>query len=256
MMSTNNILSPASGKPIIVPTQDMVLGIYYMTRERPNTRGTGKTFASPAEVRAAWDHGVVDLHAAIKVRRDGQIVDSTVGRVLLGEILPEKVSFSMINKVMDKKAIAALVDICYRIAGNKETVLLADRLKNIGFEYSTRAGISICIDDMKVPANKEPLMEDAYSQVAEIENQYTEGLITDGERYNKVVDIWAHTTEAISSEMMKGMSEEMITDDKGGQRKVPSFNPVYIMADSGARGSQQQMRQLAGMRGQALGRNH
>ncbi|MDO8519193.1 MAG: DNA-directed RNA polymerase subunit beta' [Deltaproteobacteria bacterium] len=249
MMSTNNILSPANGKPIIVPTQDMVLGIYYMTRERPQAKGAGKIFSSPVEVRAAWDHGAVDLHAQVKVRIENKLVDTTVGRILLGETLPAKIPFQLINKVMDKKSVAELVDISYRMAGNKETVLLADRLKNIGFEYAAKAGISICLDDMKVPVKKQQFLDVAYKQVAEIENQYTEGLITDGERYNKVVDIWAQTTEAIASEMMKGMSEVITKDEKGNERKSASFNSIYIMADSGARGSQQQMRQLAGMRG-------
>ncbi|EKD41231.1 MAG: hypothetical protein ACD_73C00797G0001 [uncultured bacterium] len=249
MMSTNNILSPASGKPIIVPTQDMVLGIYYMTRERPGVQGSGLVFSSPNEVRVAYDHKKVHLHAEIKVRLKGEIITTTVGRMLLGEILPEQMSFSSINKVMDKKGIAELVDQCYRVAGNKETVLLADRLKNTGFAFATQAGISICMDDMKVATHKQMYLDKAYKEISEVETQYTEGLITDGERYNKVVDIWAQTTEIISSEMMKGMSEEVITDENGKPKSFPSFNSIYIMADSGARGSQQQMRQLAGMRG-------
>ncbi|MBI2338816.1 MAG: DNA-directed RNA polymerase subunit beta' [Deltaproteobacteria bacterium] len=249
MMSTNNILSPASGKPIIVPTQDMVLGIYYMTREREGAAGSGKIFAGPEEVRAAWDHQAVELHAKIKVRMKGQLVETTVGRVLLGEILPAAMKFENINKVMDKKSIADLVDLCYRAAGSKETVLLADRLKNIGFEYAGKAGISICLDDMKIPARKKEVLDDAHRQVTEVETQYTEGLITDGERYNKVVDIWAQATEKVAGEMMKDMSQEIYVDEKGHEKKMPSFNPIYIMADSGSRGSQQQMRQLAGMRG-------
>ncbi|OGQ06846.1 MAG: DNA-directed RNA polymerase subunit beta' [Deltaproteobacteria bacterium RIFCSPLOWO2_12_FULL_40_28] len=249
MMSTNNILSPANGKPIIGPTQDMILGIYFMTREKAGSLGAGKIFSSPNEVRVAWDHQIVDLHAQIKVRMQGKMVESTVGRILLGEILPAQIPFELINKVMDKKSVAELVDTCFRMAGGKETVLLADRLKNIGFEYSTKAGISVCIDDMKVPVNKKVYLEAAQKQVNEVENQYIDGLITDGERYNKIVDIWAQTTETVAGEMMKGMSLETVLDDKGSEHKMPSFNPVYIMADSGARGSQQQMRQLAGMRG-------
>lgn len=249
MMSTNNILSPANGKPIISPTQDMVLGIYYMTRERANARGAGKIFSGFKEVRAAFDHEAIELHAPIKVRYQDEIIATTVGRVILGEIIPAKVPFSVVNKVMDKKSVAELVDLCYRVAGNKETVLLADRLKNIGFSYSTRAGISICMDDMIVPKNKSVFLEKAQKQVNEIQSQYVDGLITDGERYNKVVDIWAQTTEAIAGEMMKGTSEREITDEKGQKHKAASFNSIYIMADSGARGSQQQMRQLAGMRG-------
>ncbi len=249
MMSTNNILSPASGKPIIVPTQDMVLGIYYLTREKVRARGAGKIFANPREVRMALDHEAIDLHAPIKVRRKEGVVETTVGRVLLGEILPPLVPFELINRVMDKKAIGNLVDTCYRVAGSKETVLLADRLKNIGFEFACRAGISVCLDDMKVPPAKEKQLDEAYRQVTEVENQYLEGLITAGERYNKVVDIWAQTTESVAGEMMKGMSFDTVKDEKGEDRKIPSFNPIYIMADSGSRGSQQQMRQLAGMRG-------
>lgn len=249
MMSTNNILSPASGKPIIVPTQDMVLGIYYLTREKSQSKGAGKIFASPAELRSAYDHQAVDLHAPVKVRMQGKIFDTTVGRVILSEIMPDKISFDIINRVMDKKAIGQLVDTCYRVAGNKETVLLADRLKNMGFEFACKAGVSVCLDDMKVPANKEAMLNDAYTQVAEVENQYLEGLITSGERYNKIVDIWAQTTEAVSAEMMKGMSFDFVRDEKNVEKKIPSFNPIYIMADSGSRGSQQQMRQLAGMRG-------
>ncbi len=250
MMSTNNILSPANGKPVIVPTQDMVLGIYYLTREKPLAIGAGKIFASPKEVRAAWDHQAVDLHAPVKVRMNGKIVDTTVGRIILGEVVPPQIPFDHINKVMDKKAIANLVDYCYRMAGNKETVLLADRLKNIGFEYATRAGISISIDDMKIPAGKGKLLDEAYAQVAEVENQYLEGLITGGERYNKVVDIWAQTTEEVAAEMMKGMAiDTVLVGEKAQTKKMPGFNPIYIMADSGSRGSQQQMRQLAGMRG-------
>ncbi|MBF0103690.1 MAG: DNA-directed RNA polymerase subunit beta' [Deltaproteobacteria bacterium] len=249
MMSTNNILSPANGKPIIVPTQDMVLGLYYMTRERPFSKGEGMLFSDMKEVRVAWDHQKVSLQSKIKVRLKGEMVETTVGRCLLAEILPESMSFSQINKTMDKKAIGDLVDLCYRMAGNKETVLLADRLKNIGFQYSTIAGISICLDDMIVPSTKQSMLDEAYKQVAEIENQYTEGLITVGERYNKVVDIWAQTTDMVTKEMMNEMNTQIVRDFEGKERKIPSFNSVYMMADSGARGSQQQMRQLAGMRG-------
>lgn len=249
MMSTNNILSPAHGRPIIVPTQDMVLGLYYMTRERPFSRGEGKIFADRDEVHAAYDHNCVDLQAHIKVRLDNEIIETTTGRCILSMILPKMLPFSSINKTMDKKSIAELIDTCYRVAGNKETVLLADRLKNMGFTFSTKAGISISIDDMIVPNNKEEHLSKAYEQVAEIENQYTEGLITDGERYNKVVDIWAQTTDVITQDMMREMSLQTVLDPKGQERRMPSFNPVYMMADSGARGSTQQMRQLSGMRG-------
>jgi DNA-directed RNA polymerase subunit beta' len=249
MMSTNNILSPAYGKPIIVPTHDMILGLYYMTRERPFSKGEGKLFSDMAEVCAAYDHRKLDLQARIKVRHEGEIVETTVGRCILAELLPPGMPFEAINKTMDKKAIAGLIDVCFRVAGNKETVLLADRLKNMGYKYSTQAGISICVDDMIVPAVKDELLTVAHDQVSEIENQYVEGLITDGERYNKVVDIWAQTTDAVTQQMMKEMSTEVVKDQEGVDRRIPSFNSIYMMADSGARGSQQQMRQLSGMRG-------
>ncbi len=249
MMSTNNILSPANGKPIIVPTQDMVLGLYYMTREKVFSKGEGKVFATPVEVRIAYDSGEVDLHAHVKVRIDGERYDTTVGRVILQEIVPHEIPFKVINKVMDKKSIAELVDLVYRSCGDKETVLLADRLKNLGFSFASKAGVSICIDDMKIPTQKEKHLQGAYKEVREVEDQYIEGLITNGERYNKIVDIWAQTTENIATEMLKEMSVESVSDEKGTTKTMPSFNPINIMADSGARGSAQQMRQLAGMRG-------
>ena len=253
MMSTNNILSPAHGKPIIVPTQDIVLGLYYMTREKRSGKGEGKIFSSPEEVRMAYDAGEVDLHAVIKVRlgADGHTerVETTVGRVLLREILPSEIPFSFINKVLNKKELATLVDQCYRFAGNKKTVILADQLKDLGFHYATQAGISICIDDMVIPPRKAELLQRANQEVLEIENQYKEGLITDGERYNKVVDIWAQVTENIGFEILEELGTVMITDPSGKKKRVPSFNPIFMMADSGARGSAQQIRQLAGMRG-------
>ncbi len=249
MMSTNNILSPASGKPIIVPTQDIVLGLYYLTRENYGVKGEGKVFSSFDELRGAYDSTEVHLQARIKVRVDGQVVDTTTGRALLREIVPETIKFEEINKVMDKKQLADLIDICYRRAGNKETVLLADRLKNLGYRYATKAGISICIDDMKIPEKKEDFLQEAYEEVKEIQKQYNEGLITDGERYNKVIDIWAQATEEIAGEMLKELGTDVVKDEKRKERKVPSFNPIFMMADSGARGSAQQMRQLAGMRG-------
>jgi len=253
MMSTNNILSPAHGKPIIVPTQDIVLGLYYMTREKRSVKGEGKIFSSPEEVRMAYDAGEVDLHAVIKVRlgADGHTerVETTVGRVLLREILPSEIPFSFINKVLNKKELATLVDQCYRFAGNKKTVILADQLKDLGFHYATQAGISICIDDMVIPPRKAELLQRANQEVLEIENQYKEGLITDGERYNKVVDIWAQVTENIGFEILEELGTVMITDPSGKKKRVPSFNPIFMMADSGARGSAQQIRQLAGMRG-------
>ncbi|MBF5041173.1 DNA-directed RNA polymerase subunit beta' [Aggregicoccus sp. 17bor-14] len=253
MMSTNNILSPANGKPIIVPTQDMVLGIYYMTRPREFAHGEGRVFSSPDEVRAAYDHGEVALQAKVTCRIDGVRKDTTVGRVLLWDIVPRKVGFDAINKVLDKKSLGALIDLCYRLTGEKETVLLADRIRSLGYTNATRAGISIALKDMIIPAKKQELLDGARREVSEIESQYNEGLITDGERYNKVIDIWAEITEKVAAEMMQQISQEEVSgDNKEGKRetrKQPSFNPIYIMADSGARGSAQQIRQLAGMRG-------
>ncbi|MEK6790688.1 MAG: DNA-directed RNA polymerase subunit beta', partial [Deltaproteobacteria bacterium] len=249
MMSTNNILSPANGKPIIVPTQDIVLGLYYLTRERAGVKGEGKRFSCFDEVRAAYDAEEVHLQANIKVRVAGKLVDATVGRVILMEVTPPCIRFDEVNKVMDKKRLADLIDTCYRRAGSKETVILADKLKDLGFQYATKAGISICIDDMKIPKRKTELLGKSEAEVLEIQKQYNEGLITDGERYNKVVDIWAQATEEIADEMLKELAFDVIKGDNGVSKKVPSFNPIFIMADSGARGSAQQIRQLAGMRG-------
>ncbi len=249
IMSTNNILSPAHGKPIIVPTQDIVLGLYYLTRERFGEKGEGRVFSGYDEVWAAYEAGEVGLQARIRLKVDGELVDTTVGRVVLREIVPECIRFEEINKVMDKKQLADLIDICYRRAGSKETVILADRLKGLGYRYATKAGISISVDDMKIPAKKEELLNAAYEEVKEIQKQYNEGLITDGERYNKVIDIWAQATEEIAEEMLKELGTDVIKDKDGNERKVPSFNSIFMMADSGARGSAQQIRQLAGMRG-------
>ncbi len=249
LLSTNNILSPASGKPIIVPTQDMVLGLYYMTREAAFAKGEGSVFSGPEEVRIAYDAGTVDLQAKIKVRLNNELVDTTVGRVLLYEILPEKIGFSYINKVMNKGKVAELIDQCYRLCKDKETVLLCDHLRTLGFRHATKAGISICMDDMIIPEAKGKLLEEAFGEAQKVEDQYSEGLITSGEKYNKVVDIWAAATENVAGEMMKGMSREVVASPKGEKYEQMSFNPIFIMADSGARGSAQQMRQLAGMRG-------
>ena len=256
MMSTNNILSPAHGKPIIVPSQDMVLGAYYMTRERIGAKGEKTIFASPDEVRIAFDHGEADMQARIKVRMKNlgtdekpQLIDTTVGRIILREILPDQVPFSAVNKVMNKKELSNLIDTCYRLAGNKETVILADRLKETGFRYANLAGISICVDDMVIPEGKQAIINKANEEVQEIQNQYTEGLITDGERYNKVIDIWAKATEEIAKEMLGNLSREIVVDSDGNEVEIPSFNAIHMMADSGARGSAQQIRQLAGMRG-------
>lgn len=249
MMSTNNILSPANGKPIIVPSQDIVLGLYYMTREKPLQKGEGIIFSSVDEVIAAYDAGEVHLQACVKIRIDGQIVDTTPGRILLREIVPSEIPFETINKVMNKKALAVLVDQSFRLAGAKKTVILADQLKNLGYKHATKAGISICINDMVMPSRRDELIDAAQNEVVEIKNQYTEGLITDGERYNKVIDIWAHVTEQIADEMMKELGTDKIVDEEGNEKSIPSFNSIFMMADSGARGSAQQIRQLAGMRG-------
>ena len=249
MMSTNNILSPANGKPIIIPTQDIVLGLYYMTRERLNAKGAGLIFANPGEVRIAYDQEEVALQAAISVRIQGERLETTVGRVLLYEVVPSVIPFKDVNRVMKKKELGNLIDVCYRLAGNKATVILADQLKDIGFQYATKAGLSIAIKDMVIPASKEGLLQKADEEVREIEEQYKNGLITDGERYNKVVDIWAEVTDRIADEMLREIGTETITDEKGHKITMPSFNPIFMMADSGARGSAQQIRQLAGMRG-------
>jgi DNA-directed RNA polymerase subunit beta' len=281
MMSTNNILSPASGKPIIVPTQDMVLGLYYMTRERPLARGEDKFFSSPEQVRIAYDHGEVDLHAKVTVRmlaaaaaQNGHVaeppptgrgrgkkaevpalparerVQTTVGRILLYEIVPPEVPFAEVNKTLKKKELGNLIDVVYRRAGDKATVIFADRLKDVGFEFATRAGISISIKDMVIPSQKHQLLEQAQKQVSEIHKQYNNGVITDGERYNKVVDIWAEVQDEIGSAVIRELSTEVYGKDKDGKEvSGPSFNPIFIMADSGARGSEQQIRQLAGLRG-------
>ncbi len=256
MMSTNNILSPAHGKPIIVPSQDIVLGLYYMTRERPFSKGEGKVFGSPIEVQFAIDSGIVTLQAKIRCRIHGKIVETTVGRALLSEIVPAEIPFSAYNKTLGKKDLAELIDTCYRLTGNKKTVLLADHLMATGFKQAMRAGISISVQDMVMPNEKKEFLEKAYAQVQEIENQYVEGLITDGERYNKVIDIWAQTSEQIASAMMKRLSTQTFkapTHYRGPNKESevtgPAFNSIFMMADSGARGSNAQIRQLAGMRG-------
>ncbi|MEE4242412.1 MAG: DNA-directed RNA polymerase subunit beta', partial [Desulfopila sp.] len=249
MMSTNNILSPANGEPIIIPSQDIVLGLYYMTRERINAKGEGKVFADSTEARIAYDHGIADLQARVKVRKNGEIVDTTIGRIILGELLPSAIPFVEINKVMSKKALAKLIDFTYRHAGTKDTVILADRLKDTGYEYATRAGISICINDMKIPLKKEELVEQAEKDVLEVEQQYNDGLITSGEKYNKVVDIWSKVTEEVANEMMDEIKVDYFRDKDNNLVESPSFNSIFIMADSGARGSRDQIRQLAGMRG-------
>ncbi|MCM2333626.1 MAG: DNA-directed RNA polymerase subunit beta', partial [Anaeromyxobacteraceae bacterium] len=253
MMSTNNILSPAHGKPIIVPSQDIVLGIYYMTRERAFAKGEGKAFASPEEIRAAYDQGEVELQAKVWVRMDGARVETTVGRVMLYDIVPKRIPFEAVNKVMDKKQLQGLIDQTYRLCGEKETVLLADRVRSLGYGNATKAGISIALDNMAIPGTKQGLLDGATREVDDIQTQYAEGLITDGERYNKVIDVWSQVTEKVAKEMMGQIGTDVAhgigKDGKKEERTQPSFNPIFIMADSGARGSAQQIRQLAGMRG-------
>jgi DNA-directed RNA polymerase subunit beta' len=249
MMSTNNILSPANGMPIIIPSQDIVLGIYYLTRAQSGVKGEGMTFADPGEVRSALDAQAIDLHAKIKVRIGGELKETTVGRIVLFEVIPEPISFDAINKVMNKKELANLINYCYRSCGDKTTVLLADRLKDVGFRFATKAGVSIAIHNMVIPELKKEIVTKADKDVLGIQKQYMEGLITFGERYNKVIDIWAQATEKIAVEMLSGISTEESIAPDGSRRRGESFNPIYMMADSGARGSAVQIRQLAGMRG-------
>jgi len=249
MMSTNNILSPAHGRPIIVPTQDVVLGVYWMTRARPGAKGAGRVFANVADIVYAYEMKELDLQAEIKLRVNGKRQDTTVGRAILSDIVPDEVPFEIYNKAMDKKSLANLVDQCFRLAGNKETVLLADKLMQLGFRFATKAGISICVDDLHIPPSKQGLIEKTQGEVKKIQDQYSEGLITDGERYNKVVDIWAQTADQVAREMMSRIDTEDFKMADGKMFKGPSFNPIFVMADSGARGSAAQIRQLAGMRG-------
>jgi DNA-directed RNA polymerase subunit beta' len=249
MMSTNNILSPANGSPIIIPSQDIVLGIYYLTRAKNEVKGEGMVFASPDEVRSAIDAGAIDLHSRIKVRIGSDLKDTTAGRIILSEIVPQEIDFNMVNKLMNKKELTNLIDYCYRLCGDKITILLCDRLKDLGFKYATISGLSFAVGNMIIPENKKRIVSQADKDVLKIQKQYMDGLITDGERYNKVVDIWAQATEKIASEMLKGISTEEVPAADGKKRKIESFNPIYMMADSGARGSAVQLRQLAGMRG-------
>jgi DNA-directed RNA polymerase subunit beta' len=248
MMSTNNILSPANGKPIINPSQDVVLGMYWLTRSRPAAKGAGKTFANVQEAQYAFEAGLVDLQADCKVRINGKLETTTVGRAILSDIVPPEVPFQEVNVVMNKKQLAALIDKTFRLAGPKATCILADKIMEMGFKYSTQAGMSICVDDMIIPETKSKLIEDAEKLVGEIQQQYDEGLITDGERYNKVVDIWAQTSDKVAKDMMVQIEKQKFHVD-GKEVVAPSFNPIFIMADSGARGSAAQIRQLGGMRG-------
>jgi DNA-directed RNA polymerase subunit beta' len=262
MMSSNNILSPAHGEPIIVPSQDVVLGLYYLTREGINARGEGMAFADVAEVHRAYDNRQVELQARVKVRLrevvlddDGvrretlRRVDTTVGRALLSEILPEGLPFDLVNQNMTKKAISRVINACYRRLGLKDTVIFADRLMYTGFGFATRAGISIGVEDMEIPEEKADIIGKAETEVKDIEQQYSSGLVTQGERYNKVVDIWSRTNELVAKAMMQRLGTDKVRDAQGNEATQPSFNSIFMMADSGARGSAAQIRQLAGMRG-------
>ena len=262
MMSTNNILSPANGEPIIVPSQDVVLGLYYMTRERVNAKGEGTLFANTSEVHRAYVGGHVHLQARVKVRVDevvntdeGEsiartfVADTTVGRALLWEIVPKGISYEMVNQNMAKKAISRIINQCYRVVGLKATVIFADQLMYTGYEYSTRSGSSIGVNDFEIPAEKVKLIDHAEAEVKEIEGQYAAGLVTQGEKYNKVIDIWSRANDLVSKAMMEGLSKETVINRDGEKEEQASFNSVYIYADSGARGSPAQIRQLAGMRG-------
>ncbi len=262
MMSSNNVLSPANGEPIIVPSQDIVLGLYYMTREKINVKGEGMIFADVDEVHRAYENGQVELHARIKARitevvanEKGEnetvqrLVDTTVGRALLSSIVPPGMSFDVVNCDLNKKAISNLINTCYRQVGLKETVVFADKLMYTGFKYAMKSGVSFCADDMVIPKEKEQILAEAEEQVKQVEQQYAAGLVTHGERYNKVVDIWTHTNDQIAKAMMANLGHEEVINAEGKPEKQPSFNSIFMMADSGARGSAAQIRQLAGMRG-------
>ncbi|MGO9850001.1 MAG: DNA-directed RNA polymerase subunit beta' [Steroidobacteraceae bacterium] len=262
MMSSNNILSPANGDPIIVPSQDVVLGLYYMTRERIGAKGEGMVFTDVSEVHRAYESRGVDLQAKVRVRlrehligeggtftEQTRVVETTVGRALLSEILPKGLSFDLVNQDMTKKAISATINACYRTLGLKETVVFADQLMYTGFHYATRAGVSFGIDDIVIPEQKTRIVTSADHEVKEIQDQYASGLVTNGERYNKVVDIWSRATDQVAKAMMEKLGSEEATDSRGKHHKQKSFNSIFMMADSGARGSAAQIRQLAGMRG-------
>jgi DNA-directed RNA polymerase subunit beta' len=262
MMSSNNILSPANGEPIIVPTQDVVLGLYYMTRQLEGARGQDMVFSDINEVHRAFENKAIDLHARIRVRIDEiiisehgekrhetNLVTTTVGRALLAEIRPSGMPFRLLNETLKKRQISNLINSCYRRLGLKETVVFADKLMYTGFHYATMAGVSIGIDDLVVPDEKKTILSDAEAEVVEIQNQYVSGLVTSGERYNKVVDIWSRTNELVARAMMQRMGKRLVKAADGKELEEDSMNSIFIMADSGARGSAAQIRQLAGMRG-------
>jgi DNA-directed RNA polymerase subunit beta' len=247
MMAHNNVLSPSNGRPIAVPSQDIVLGGYYMTKIRGGARGEGKVFSGLREVRMAYDHDELDLQARIMVQLNGQLEVTTTGRVLLYEVTPKELPFSLINQEMNKKSLSELIGVSFKEVGREKTVALLDAVKEMGFKYATEAGLSISIDHMRIPKAKVMLVQKAEEEVLKVYKQYRDGLITNGERYNKVIDIWAHVTEKVSDEMFRELETEDERIVKGEDRK--DFNSIFIMADSGARGSSQQLRQLAGMRG-------
>ena len=249
MLSTNNILSPANGKPIAVPSQDIILGCYYMTKVKGGARGENKVFSNVYEVRSAYDAGELDLQAKIRVRINGELVSTTTGRVLLYEIVPPEIPLLKINNLMNKKTLSDLISESYLKAGREKTAEFLDKLKELGFRYATKAGISISINDMRIPITKEKLVGEGRKEVLKVEKQYRNGLITNGERYNKIIDIWAHVNEQIADEMFRDLESEDKKIMEGVADKDTDFNAIYIMADSGARGSSQQIRQLAGMRG-------
>jgi DNA-directed RNA polymerase subunit beta' len=262
MMSTNNVLSPSNGEPIIVPSQDIVLGLYYMTRERVNALGEGKYFADVSEVRRALDIGAIAIHSKIKVRirevhtsdqgepvETFKLTDTTTGRALLSEILPDGLPFSIVNKTMKKKEISGAINQCYRDVGLKDTVIFCDQLMYTGFSIAAKAGVSIGVDDMAIPDSKSGIVDSAEAEVKAIQDQHSQGLLTDGERYNKVVDIWTHASDRVANEMMDEIQSDSVVTKDGDSIEQDSFNSIFMMADSGARGSHAQIRQLAGMRG-------
>ncbi|MBT6890614.1 MAG: DNA-directed RNA polymerase subunit beta' [Gammaproteobacteria bacterium] len=262
MMSTNNVLLPADGQPIIVPSQDVVLGVYWMTRERVNDKGEGMVFADIHEVSRAYRSGQVGLQARVKVRiaekrfnddaelvESTQIVDTTVGRTLVYEIVPDGMAFSLVNNTMGNKDISAFINLCYRSVGLKATVIFADQLMYMGYEYSTRSGASIGVNDFVIPDEKAPIIAEAEGEIREIESQFASGLVTQGEKYNKVIDIWTRANDMVGAAMMDNLSKEVVKNREGEDEEQSSFNSVWMYADSGARGSPAQIRQLSGMRG-------
>ena len=262
MLASNNILHLASGDPIIIPSQDVILGLYYMTREMVNQKGEGMIFANTNEALAAYDSKQVSLHSKIKLRvqdyektdsvfvpSNSRIVDTTIGRAIFSRILPKGLSFDLINEALTKKVVSNLIHVCYRTQELKETVIFADQMMYMGFEFSTKSGISFCSNDMIIPNEKSEMIDKANNQIKDVQQQFASGVVTNGERYNKVIDIWSRTSEEVAKAMMDKVGYEDITDSEGKIEKKPSFNSIYMMADSGARGSPAQIRQLAGMRG-------